>query len=127
MLQEFSFFPAILWAAPKGNLTVALSSDISSLDTQNHNIRVNYIVGWHLYDNLVYRDQKTLKIGPHLAESWKLIDDNTWEFKLRKEDQVRQRGAFYRRVREVHHRAGPGPQMPPAAVCLLDKGSEDHR
>ncbi len=71
-------------AAPKGQIVNALSSDISTLDPQNHNIRVNYIVGWHLYDNLVYRDQKTLKIGPHLAESWKIIDDNTWEFKLRK-------------------------------------------
>src|SRR5512143_3273206 len=71
-------------AAPKGKLVVALSSDISTLDTQYHNIRVNYIVGWHLYDNLVYRDQKTLKIGPHLAESWKIIDDDTWEFKLRR-------------------------------------------
>ncbi len=71
-------------AAPKGQITVALSSDVGTLDPHNHNIRINYIVGWHLYDNLVSRDQKTLKIGPHLAESWKLIDDQTWEFKLRK-------------------------------------------
>ena len=71
-------------AAPKGKITVALSSDVGTLDPQNHNIRINYIACWHLYDNLVYRDQKTLKIGPHLAESWKIIDDNTWEFKLRK-------------------------------------------
>jgi peptide/nickel transport system substrate-binding protein len=71
-------------AAPKGKITVALSSDIGTLDPQNHNIRINYIAAWHLYDNLVYRDQKTLKIGPHLAESWKIIDDNTWEFKLRR-------------------------------------------
>ena len=71
-------------AAPKGQIVNALSSDISTLDTQFHNIRVNYIVGWHLYDNLVYRDQKTMTIGPHLAESWRLIDDNTWEFKLRR-------------------------------------------
>ena len=76
--------PGQTLAAPKGKLVNALSTDISTLDTQFHNIRVNYIVGWHLYDNLVYRDQKTLKIGPHLAESWKIIDDNTWEFKLRK-------------------------------------------
>lgn len=80
----FLAWPAHLWAAPKGKLVAALSSDISTLDTQNHNIRVNYIIGWHLYDNLVYRDQKTMKIGPHLADSWKLIDENTWEFKLRK-------------------------------------------
>jgi len=76
--------PGQTLAAPKGQLVNALSTDISTLDTQFHNIRVNYIVGWHLYDNLVYRDQKTMKIGPHLAESWRLMDDNTWEFKLRK-------------------------------------------
>ena len=71
-------------AAPKGKLTVALSSDVGTLDPQNHNIRINYIAGWHLYDNLVMRDQKTLKINPHLAESWRIVDDNTWEFKLRR-------------------------------------------
>jgi peptide/nickel transport system substrate-binding protein len=76
--------PGPVSAAPKGKITVALSSDVGTLDPQNHNIRINYIACWHLYDNLVYRDQKTLKIGPHLAESWKIIDDNTWEFKLRK-------------------------------------------
>ncbi|HSR10341.1 MAG TPA: ABC transporter substrate-binding protein, partial [Thermodesulfobacteriota bacterium] len=63
---------------------MALSSDIGTLDPQNHNIRINYIACWHLYDNLVYRDQNTLKIVPHLAESWKVVDDTTWEFKLRK-------------------------------------------
>jgi hypothetical protein len=51
--------PGQTLAAPKGQLVNALSTDISTLDTQYHNIRVNYIVGWHLYDNLVYRDQKT--------------------------------------------------------------------
>jgi peptide/nickel transport system substrate-binding protein len=84
ILAGVLLFPGFAGAAPQGKLVVGLSSDISTLDTQYHNIRVNYIVGWHLYDNLVYRDQNTLKIGPHLAESWKLIDDNTWEFKLRK-------------------------------------------
>ncbi len=77
-------FPGQLSAASKGQLTVALSSDVGTLDVHHHNIRINYIAGWHLYDNLVYRDQKTLKIGPHLAESWRLVDENTWEFKLRK-------------------------------------------
>ncbi len=83
LLVGFFAFPEQAGAAPQGKLVGAFSTDISTLDTQNHNIRVNYIVGWHLYDNLVMRDQKTMKIGPHLAESWKLIDDNTWEFKLR--------------------------------------------
>ena len=84
LLAVTLIFSGTLWAAPKGKIVCAMSSDIATLDTQHHNSRVSYIVGWHLYDNLVYRDQKTLKIGPHLAESWKLLDENTWEFKLRK-------------------------------------------
>ena len=88
-------------AGPQGKIVVALSSDVSTLDTQNHNIRIDYIIGWHLYDNLVMRNQKTLKIEPHLAESWKILDDNTWEFKLRKGHYVRQRGTLQRRMREI--------------------------
>ena len=76
--------PHQVLSAPKGKLVVALSSDVGTLDPQYHNVRINYIIGWHLYDNLVMRDQKTLKINPQLAESWRLVDDNTWEFKLRK-------------------------------------------
>ena len=37
----------------------------------------------HLFDNFVVRDLDTGKIVPHLATSWKRIDDTTWEFKLR--------------------------------------------
>lgn len=77
-------FSSSAWAGPKGKLVCALSTDISTLDPQNHNIRVNYIIGWHLYDNLVMRNQKSMKIEPHLAESWRIVDDYTWEFKLRK-------------------------------------------
>ncbi len=36
----------------------------------------------NIYDVLVSRDENLLPI-PSLAESWRLIDDNTWEFKLR--------------------------------------------
>jgi peptide/nickel transport system substrate-binding protein len=43
------------------------------------------VVGWHLFDNLLYRDPETMKIVPHLVTSWKTIDDLTWEFKLRKD------------------------------------------
>jgi peptide/nickel transport system substrate-binding protein len=38
----------------------------------------------HIYDRLLDRDAKTLKPKPMLAESWRLVNDTTWEFKLRK-------------------------------------------
>lgn len=37
----------------------------------------------HIFGRLVDQDAKQ-KLVPDLAESWKAIDDTTWEFKLRK-------------------------------------------
>jgi peptide/nickel transport system substrate-binding protein len=37
----------------------------------------------HVFDTLVWSGSE-LQIEPRLAESWKAINDNTWEFKLRK-------------------------------------------
>src|SRR5213594_3239920 len=38
----------------------------------------------HIYDRLLDRDPKTFKPKPMLAESWRIVNDTTWEFKLRK-------------------------------------------
>ena len=38
----------------------------------------------HIYDRLLDRDAKTLKPKPMLATSWKVVNDTTWEFALRK-------------------------------------------
>jgi peptide/nickel transport system substrate-binding protein len=37
----------------------------------------------YIYEKLVNYDEK-LRIKPFLAESWKLVDDHTWEFQLRR-------------------------------------------
>jgi peptide/nickel transport system substrate-binding protein len=70
-------------AADPDTVTYALPSDLMTLDPQMHLTRYGFIVGWHIFDNLVYRDPETAKIGPHLATSWKVLDELTWEFKLR--------------------------------------------
>jgi len=38
----------------------------------------------HIYDRLLDRDARTLKPKPMLATGWKIVNDTTWEFKLRK-------------------------------------------
>jgi peptide/nickel transport system substrate-binding protein len=38
----------------------------------------------HIYDRLLDRDAKTFQPKPMLAESWRIVNDTTWEFKLRK-------------------------------------------
>jgi peptide/nickel transport system substrate-binding protein len=70
-------------AAPKGQVVVALGTDVLTLDPHMHNDRVMLIIGWHLFDNLISRDPLTMKPVPHLAESWHLVNERTWEFKLR--------------------------------------------
>jgi peptide/nickel transport system substrate-binding protein len=68
---------------PRGQVVVALSSDVPTLDPQMHTVRVMLIVGWHLFDSLTAREPGTMKLVPHLAESWHLVNELTWEFSLR--------------------------------------------
>jgi peptide/nickel transport system substrate-binding protein len=76
-------FGAEAQRVPRGRVVVALGTDVPTLDPHMHNVRGMLIVGWHLFDNLISRDPTTMKPVPHLAESWRLVDELTWEFKLR--------------------------------------------
>src|SRR5437868_5275004 len=38
----------------------------------------------HIYDRLLDRDAKTFKPRPMLATEWKIVNDTTWEFRLRR-------------------------------------------
>lgn len=83
--------PAVLavamgWAGLTGaaaqELKIAMSSEPSSADPHYHNLTPNNQIARHIYEPLVFMDQFQA-IGPGLASSWKIIDDLTWEFKLR--------------------------------------------
>jgi peptide/nickel transport system substrate-binding protein len=65
------------------NLTVGLSTDVTSIDPHYHNLTPNNNVASHLYGYLVERNEKSQQV-PGLATEWKAIDPLTWEFKLRK-------------------------------------------
>lgn len=63
-------------------LKIAMSSEPSAADPHYHNLTPNNQVVRHVFEPLVVQDHlQALK--PGLAESWKVIDDTTWEFKLR--------------------------------------------
>jgi peptide/nickel transport system substrate-binding protein len=70
-------------AAPQGKVVIAQGVDPTTLDPQWHEETPAYNVLLNVYDTLLFRDQD-LKIIPWLAESWKLVNPTTWEFKLRK-------------------------------------------
>jgi len=76
-------FAGLAGAVHAQDLTIALSAPVSALDPHFHNLGPNNQVSKHVFETLVKADaQQNLK--PGLAESWRAIDDTTWEWKLRK-------------------------------------------
>src|SRR5438270_166685 len=81
---------ALRWSAP----TRAQSRGkeiVVGLGAEPRTMLAVTIVDWttnnmleHMYDRLLDRDAKTFKPRPMLAESWRIVNDTTWEFKLRK-------------------------------------------
>jgi peptide/nickel transport system substrate-binding protein len=69
-------------APAKDTLTVAINGQPSRLQPQQPVGRLNEIVNALIFDALTTRDQEG-NLVPALAESWNLIDETTWEFKLR--------------------------------------------
>jgi peptide/nickel transport system substrate-binding protein len=64
-------------------LSIALGADVTSIDPHFHNLTPNNNVGGHIFEPLVTKDARG-KLTPGLAESWRTVDDLTWEFRLRK-------------------------------------------
>ena len=64
-------------------LVVGLSTPVTSLDPHFHNLTPNNNVADHVFEKLVGKDAKE-QLKPQLAESWKALDETTWEFRLRK-------------------------------------------
>lgn len=64
------------------DLVIANSSDAVSLDPAGSNDVPSSNVAANIYESLVKQDQN-MELQPSLAESWELVEDNVWEFKLR--------------------------------------------
>ena len=80
-------------AAHAQSVTMAMSSAPTSVDPHYHTFAPNETLDIHIYDRLVERDPQNNLI-PGLALSWKLIDDSTWEFKLRQGVKFHDGSAF---------------------------------
>lgn len=63
-------------------LKIGVGAEPSSADPHYHNLTPNNQIARHVFDTLIDMDElQRLRAG--LAISWKLVDDLTWEFKLR--------------------------------------------
>ena len=79
---SFLFFTVFVSSVQAADLNIGLGADVTTMDPHYANISSNNTVLRHIFDSLVeFDNQRALQ--PALAESWKLIDDNTWEIRLR--------------------------------------------
>ena len=78
-------FAAALVALPAAGqeLKIAVAADVTSIDPHFFNLFPNNNIAEHIFDKLVQMDPDS-KMIPGLATSWKTVDPQTWEFKLRK-------------------------------------------
>jgi peptide/nickel transport system substrate-binding protein len=70
-------------SAHAADLTIGLSTPVTSLDPHFHNLTPNNSLGRHVFETLVRQDESQ-RMQPGLAESWKAVNDLEWEIKLRK-------------------------------------------
>jgi len=70
-------------AAQDRVLDLAVGAPPTSMDPHYHTLTPNMALGQHVFDNLVHRAADA-RLVPGLAESWRLLDDATWEFRLRR-------------------------------------------
>ena len=75
--------PRAFAQAPRGELRVAIPWTPENLDPTMNLASIRAAVGASLFDSLVGRDADN-KLVPELAESWRTVDDTTWQFKLRR-------------------------------------------
>ncbi|MEQ8816319.1 MAG: ABC transporter substrate-binding protein [Thalassobaculum sp.] len=74
---------ATIATASAQTLTVGVRGGPESMDPHYSALGVHADAMKHIFDTLVWSGDN-LQIEPGLAESWKPLDDTTWEFKLRK-------------------------------------------
>ena len=74
--------PTTLRAQPAAALRMAVSAQPANLDPQYYTLTPSNMVAAHMFEALVARDPAG-RLNPGLAQSWRLLDPETWEFTLR--------------------------------------------
>src|SRR5437867_11972433 len=71
-------------AAQPKPVIVVQSGEAATLDWHMHCDKNAHEPDRQIFDTLLRRDLKTLKLEGNLAESWQLLNETTWQFKLRR-------------------------------------------
>lgn len=82
MIPALAFAAFVSAPADGAEIRVGFSQDAQTLDPANHRNRETETIIRNMCDGLLTRDS-AMKIVPELAESYRQVDDKTWEFKIR--------------------------------------------
>jgi len=63
-------------------LRIGVQVETTAIDPQFADLSANSMIAMHIFSSLVTRDDR-LRLRPGLATEWHLVDNTTWEFKLR--------------------------------------------
>ncbi len=69
--------------AGAAELVIGLGADVTSIDPHSNNAAPNNSIAEQIFNKLIENDPRQ-NLKPGLAESWRTVDDLTWEFKLRR-------------------------------------------
>jgi peptide/nickel transport system substrate-binding protein len=97
-----------------GTLRIAFDAEWTSLDPHFHSFPYNLSVGYHLFDALTAHDA-TQQAVPRLAQSWRPLGTEGWEFSLRDDARFQDGSpvsaadvvASIARIRAVRNSPGP--------------------
>ncbi len=73
----------VCWGQPKGELVVCQGAEVAAADPARHHSMPDTNYGLAVFDTLYLNNENAVP-QPRLAISHKLVNDTTWEFKLRK-------------------------------------------
>jgi peptide/nickel transport system substrate-binding protein len=83
LLAALIALPFALSAPSAQTLTVGIAAPVTTIDPHFHNVGPNNALTHHVFDRLVERDERA-RPQPSLAESWRVVSETVWEFKLRR-------------------------------------------
>jgi peptide/nickel transport system substrate-binding protein len=86
--------PGLQAPAQQRPVVVVQSGEAATLDWHMHCDKNAHEPDRQIFDTLLRRNLKTLQLEGNLAESWRLLNDTTWQFKLRRNVKFHNGEAF---------------------------------
>src|SRR5262245_52340450 len=76
--------PPALAGKRDNSIKFAIENVLDNVDPYFNTLRTGINFAYHVWDTLIYRDPTTGEYKGQLATAWKIIDDKTLEFELRR-------------------------------------------